>query len=254
MDRREFGTVATGGLASIVVGSLSERYSVAEGTRPKIKAIAFDAFPIFDPRPVSVLAEELYPGKGSALSEEWRLRQFEYTWLRTAAGRYVDFWQVSRDALVFAANKVNLRLGPQKEDRLMNAYLELPVWPDVPSTLDKLKNSGLRLVFLSNFTPRMLSSNIKNAGLDGLFEFTLSTDLARTYKPDPIAYKLGVDALKLKREDILFAAFAGWDAAGAKIFGYRTFWVNRLRLPAEELGAVPDASGDSLVQLVQFLA
>ncbi len=254
MNRREFAALATAGLASSLLGSLSEESGDAEATKSSIRAIAFDAFPIFDPRPVSAMAEEVYPGNGSALSEEWRVRQFEYTWLRTAAGRYVDFWQVSRDALVFAANKVNLPLTPKNRDKLMNAYLELPVWPDVPSALDKLKNSGLRLSLLSNFTPLMLSSNLKNAGLDGLFEFTLSTDLARTYKPDPSAYKLGVDALNLKREEILFAAFAGWDAAGAKIFGYRTFWVNRLKLPAEELGTVPDASGDSLVQLVQFLA
>ena len=100
----------------------------------------------------------------------------------------------------------------------------------------------------------MLAANIKSAGLDGMFEHVLSTDQARTYKPDPRGYQLAIDALKLKREEILFAAFAGWDAAGAKLFGYPTFWVNRLRLPMEELDAVPDASGDNLSQLVQFLS
>ena len=254
MNRREFGVTAAACVVSSLLGSRSERNCFAEVTKSKIKAIAFDAFPIFDPRPVFALAEELFPGKGSALSEEWRVRQFEYTWLRTAARRYLDFWHVSQDALVFAAKKVNLLLTPRKRAQLMNAYLELAVWPDVPSALDQLKKSGFRLVFLSNLTSRMLAANVKRAGLDGVFELALSTDLAKTYKPDPRSYQLGIDALKLKREEILFAAFAGWDAAGAKLFGYPTFWVNRLKLPAEELGAVPDASGDSLTQLVQFLA
>ena len=253
MNRREFAVCTTWRLASRLWGPHLAGPAHDKAIEAKIKAIAFDAFPIFDPRPVFALAEELYPGKGSSLSEEWRIRQFEYTWLRTAARCYVDFWHVTQDALIFAANKVNLPLTPEKRDRLMTAYHELAVWPDVPSALDRLKKSGFRLVFLSNMTSRMLVANIKNAGLDDLFELALSTDLAKTYKPDPRGYQLGVDALRLRRDEILFVAFAGWDAAGAKLFGYPTFWVNRLRLPAEELGAPPDASGHSLVQLVQFL-
>jgi 2-haloacid dehalogenase len=218
-----------------------------------IKAIAFDAFPIFNPSPVFALAEQLFPGKGPALSEEWRARQFEYTWLRIATHHYADFWRITQDALVFAANKLKLDLAADKREALMNAYLKLAVWPDVPSALNRLKSLGLRLAFLSNFTPRMLDANLENAGLGKLFDKVLSTDQASTYKPDPRAYQLGIDALGLKRNEILFAAFAGWDAAGARLFGYPTFWVNRLKLPAEELGAVPDASGDNLLDLVQFL-
>jgi 2-haloacid dehalogenase len=99
----------------------------------------------------------------------------------------------------------------------------------------------------------MLSVNIKRAGLTGLFEQVLSTDQAKTYKPDPSAYQLGMDSLKLRREEILFVAFAGWDAAGAKLFGYPTFWVNRQKLPMEQLGATPEGTGESLAQLVRFL-
>lgn len=262
MDRREFVALTTASLASGLLGPFSGKLAATEADKPKIdpkfkakiKAIAFDAFPIFDPRPVFTLAEELFPGSGSALNDEWRVRQFEYTWLRVAARRYADFWQVTQDALVFAANKLKLELIPEKREKLMNAYLKLTAWPDVPPALNTLKQSGLRLAFLSNLTPRMLAASIRSAGLDGSFEHVLSTDQARTYKPDPRGYQLAIDALRLKREEILFAAFAGWDAAGAKLFGYPTFWVNRLKLPVEELGAVPDASGDNLSQLVQFLS
>jgi 2-haloacid dehalogenase len=252
VDRREFVALAAVSLASGLLKPLSLRSSAA-ADKAIIKAVVFDAFPIFDPRPVSALAENLFPDKGTALSDEWRIRQFEYTWLRVASRHYADFWRVTQDALVFAANKLKLELPVDKRDALMNEYLKLPAWPDAPPALNALKKSGLRLAFLSNLTPSMLAANIKNTGFNGLFEQVLSTDRVRTYKPDPDAYRLGMDVLRLKREEILFVAFAGWDAAGAKLFGYPTFWVNRLKLPVEELGAVPDASGSSLSDLVRFL-
>ncbi len=104
-----------------------------------------------------------------------------------------------------------------------------------------------------NMTPKMLKANMHNSGLDEFFERVLSTDMAKTYKPDPRAYQLGVDTLKLKREEIAFAAFAGWDVAGAKRFRYPTSWVNRVGFPAEELGVTADATGSNLNKLVDFV-
>jgi 2-haloacid dehalogenase len=112
---------------------------------------------------------------------------------------------------------------------------------------------GLRLAFLSNFTPAMLATLTQYAGLEELFEPALSTDAVRAYKPDPRAYQMAVDAFKLQRDDIAFAAFGGWDAAGAKAYGFSTFWVNRLGLPAEELDTKPDASGPRLGDLAEFV-
>ena len=135
----------------------------------------------------------------------------------------------------------------------MEAYLELKLWPDALSALHALKEADIRLALLSNFTPRMLEAAVKSSGVEGVFEHLLSTDRVRTYKPDPLAYRLGTEAFKRKREEILFVAFAGWDAAGAKSFGYPTFWVNRLNVPAEELGIAPDAVGKNLDDLVRFM-
>jgi 2-haloacid dehalogenase len=112
----------------------------------------------------------------------------------------------------------------------------------------------VRVGILSNFSPTMLTAANRGSKLETSFEQVLSTDRARTYKPDPRAYQLGVDAFHLPRERIAFAAFAGWDAAGARRFGYHTFWVNRAKAPAEELGASPDASGTSLAELVAFIS
>jgi 2-haloacid dehalogenase len=223
------------------------------GRRARIKAIAFDAFPVFDPRPVFALVSELYPNKGVELSHLWRTRQFEYTWLRTLSGRYSDFWQVTSDALVYAATALKLELPPDKHDRLMAAYLQLRCWPDVPELLSSLRNAGLRLAFLSNMTAKMLESGIRNSGLGTAFDHVLTTDRVKAYKPDPRAYRMALDTFGLKRDQILFVPFAAWDAAGAVSFGYPTFWVNRQHQPAEELGVTSDGTGENLLDLVRFI-
>lgn len=251
ISRREFVTLAAGSVAISPLGWVRPSIRGGRSRALRFRAAAFDAFAVFDPRSAFRLADEMFPGTG--LSDEWRTRQFEYSWLRVAAGHYVDFWQVTEEALAFAVRRLKLDLNAATRFALMNAYLELKTWPDVLPALDILRDAGLRLAFLSNFTPGMLDANIKSAGLVGMFEDVLSTDRSKTYKPDPRAYRLGVDALRATREEILFVAFAGWDAAGAKMFGYPTYWVNRQRLPAEELGVLPDGSGETLSDLVDFL-
>ena len=247
-ERREFlSRVAVSGLA---VQSFAND---GAGSRRHIKAIAFDGFPILDPRPVFAIVNELYPERGVELTNVWRTRQFEYTWLRTLSRRYSDFWQVTDDALVFAAKALKLELTAERHARLMDAYLKLRCWPDVPAALNSLKKAGIRLAFLSNLTAKMLEAGIQNSRLDGVFDHVLSTDRVKAYKPDPRAYQMGLDAFGLKADQILFAAFAGWDAAGAKSFGYPTYWVNRQNQPAEELGVAPDATGGNLNDLVAFL-
>lgn len=250
LDRRQFLNLAAAGIATGLLASAPLARATA---RPKIKAIAFDAFPIFDPRPVFALAEQFFPGRGAELSNAWRTRQFEYQWLRALSGRYADFWQTTEDALVFSGELLKLDLTPDKRKQMMDAYLGLKAWPDAPPALQSLRNAGIRLGFLSNATPKILEAGIENAGLDGVFEQVLSTDKIKTYKPDPRAYRMAIDAFKLKREEILFVPFAGWDAAGAKSFGYTTFWVNRLNLPLEKLGVVPDGIGQNLADLAGFV-
>lgn len=247
LDRREFL-----GLAAAGVGPLVAAPALAL-ERSKIKGIAFDAFPIFDPRPIFSLAEELFPGRGTELGKVWRTRQFEYQWLRALSGQYADFRQTTQDGLAYAADLLGLDLTKEKRERLLDAYLELRAWPDVAPALAALRGAGLRLAFLSNATAQILDAGIGNSRLRGAFEHVLSTDAIGTYKPDPRAYRMAIDAFELAREEILFVAFAGWDAAGAKSFGYPTFWVNRLNLPPERLGVVPDGTGKTLADLVDFV-
>ena len=145
LDRRKLIKLAAGAAAAnIVPAALRDQHD----TKSHYKVIAFDAFPIFDPRPVFGLAETLFPGRGAEISTLWRTRQFEYQWLRSLTGHYADFWQTTEEALVFAAATLKLDLPPEKLERLMDAYLKLKAWPDAAPTLAALKEEGLRLSFL----------------------------------------------------------------------------------------------------------
>lgn len=250
LTRRRFLDLAARGIAA---GALAPAFATHAESNRRIKALAFDAFPVFDPRPVFALGERLFPGHGAELGNAWRTRLFEYQWLRVLDDRYADFERILADALAFAAEQSKLDLTADKRAQLLDAWLALKAWPDVPPALAALRGAGFRLAFLSNMTARMLQAGIRNAGLEGVFEHVLSTDAARTFKPDPRAYRLGVEALGLRKEEILFVAFAGWDVAGAKAFGYPTFWVNRAGAPAERLDVAADGAGSSLTDLVAFL-
>jgi 2-haloacid dehalogenase len=225
----------------------------AARTVDSIEAIAFDAFTTFDPRPVYALAERLFPGRGAELSNIWRVRQFEYQWLRALAGQYADFREATEAALVYAANVAKVLLTDEKRHALMQAYVDIKAWPDAPPALRALKQSGIRLALLSNASPDFLQAWISNSALTEVYEHVLSTDAIRSYKPDPHAYAMALDAFALPKARIMFAAFGGWDVAGSKWFGYPTYWVNRLQLPVEELSVVPDGRGTTLTALNEFV-
>lgn len=251
MNRRSFFNFAALGVAT----HLARADAIRTG-RPqrKIQAVAFDGLAVFDARPVGALAEAVFPARGAELMSNWRTRQFEYSWLRTLTASYVDFWQVTQDALVFACAALALELPAASRDRLMNAYLHLKPWPDVAPVLRQLQTAGIRMTFLSNFTKAMLDSSIRDAGFDSFFEARLTTDEVSAFKPDPRSYQMAVDHLGLPREAIAFVAFGGWDAVGAARFGYPVYWCNRLAQPAEELGVVADLAAATLEALPAFVA
>jgi 2-haloacid dehalogenase len=147
---------------------------------------------------------------------------------------------------------MKLDLTPEKRASLMDAYLNLEPWPDAADALRKLRAAGVRIITIANFSPKMLKSNADHAGIAGLFDELMSTEANGTYKPDPRAYALGMEHLHLAKHEILFAAFGGWDAYGAKSFGYTTYWVNRFDLPMEQLDVKPDATSNNLAGLLKF--
>jgi 2-haloacid dehalogenase len=244
---------AAGLAVTLSAACLGATGQAAGGKEPRFKAVAFDYFVIFDPNSVVPEIEKAFPGKSQEFVKIWRGKQFEYGFLRTITDRYADFFQVTDDALLYAAQAMKLDLTPQAHEQLLNAYLKLKPWPDAVAGLQQLKAAGVRLITLANFSPKMLRANADGANITALFDDLLSTDAQRTYKPDARAYQLGIDRLKLKKEEILFAAFGGWDAYGAKAFGYPTYWVNRFDQPVEQLPVRPDGISNSMQGLLDFV-
>ncbi|HTR05743.1 MAG TPA: haloacid dehalogenase type II [Paraburkholderia sp.] len=237
--------------------------SAPQGATPFPKAVIFDAYgTLFDVHSVVAAAEQMFPGHGDALSQLWRLKQIEYTQLRTlsdpAGARYRPFWGITLDALRYAARRLNLALTGAGEKRLMDEYACLSAFPDVLPALRRLREpreDGVRtgLAILSNGNPEMLDIAVKSAGMSGVFDHVLSVDAVRAYKPAAAAYSLGPAAFGAAPHEMVFVSSNGWDAAGAGWFGYTTFWINRQRLPAEELGVSPHGTGGGMAELAAFI-
>ena len=210
-------------------------------------------FVIFHANSVIPEVERVFPGKGMEFTKAWRAKQFEYGFLRSITSQHEDFFKVTEDALVYTAEAMKLDLTPEARKKLLNAYLTLKPWRDAVDALRKLKAAGVHVITIANFSGKMLRANAEGAGITDLFDELLSTEVNGTYKPDPRAYALGIERLHLKKEEIVFAAFGGWDAYGAKSFGYPTYWVNRFNLPAEELGVRADQTSNNLEGLLKFV-
>jgi 2-haloacid dehalogenase len=214
----------------------------------QIKAWVFDAYgTLLDPFSVQGKAEKVFPGRGEALSRLWRSRQLEYTWLRALMNRYADFWQVTREALVYACRSLGLRCEAAQQEELMQEYLRLEVYPDVKVGLEALRRQ--RLAILSNGTPQMLGAVVEHAGLKPAFTALLSVDKVKTYKPSPRVYQLAMESLNLKKNQIGFVSSNYWDAAGAAAFGFPAFWLKRSQATPDELGVAPEAAITGLGEL-----
>ncbi|HEY3254413.1 MAG TPA: haloacid dehalogenase type II [Polyangiaceae bacterium] len=254
MSRRKFLSLVTSvAAAETLAGSAWAAAPTKVAKAVKIRAICFDLFTIFDPRSVARAADAIAPGHGLPLWNAWKTRQFEYSWLRAVSRRYVDFEAVTEQALDYAASEQKISLPPGARRLLVDAYSELEPWPDTRAALLSWKQAGLKLAPLSNYSPKMLGRLIARNGLEGVFDVLISSDAVQTYKPDARAYALGPSRLGLPAEQIAFSAFGGWDAAGAKWFGFPTFWVNRLGVTAEQL-VTPDATGPDLASLGTWIS
>jgi 2-haloacid dehalogenase len=208
------------------------------------RAFVFDAYgTLFDVHSIVDTARAITPDP-QALSQLWRQKQLEYTWLRSLMERYEDFWVVTGQALRYAMRRLGITATEAQVATLMDAYLTLLPFPEVPSALRAL--AGTPLAILSNGSPRMLESAVRSSGLDGVFAHVLSVDAVAMYKPSPRVYEMASRALGVEPGEILFVSSNGWDVAGASSFGFRTCWCNRANAPAEELEVTPDYEVDRL--------
>ena len=212
-----------------------------------IRGYVFDAYgTLFDVHSV-VEAGCLITSDPAALSATWRQKQLEYTWLRALMGRYEDFWAVTESALRYTIRRLDLTASEAQVGRLMEAYLSLACFPGVAGALERL--AGRPRAILSNGAPAMLEAAVRSSGLGRHLQHVISVDAVKTYKPSPRVYALGPETLGVPAGELLFVSSNAWDVAGAKAFGYRVAWCNRLDAPEEELGVRPDVVVRDLTQL-----
>jgi 2-haloacid dehalogenase len=238
-----------------------------------IRALVFDAYgTLYDAHSVRRLATELCGDKGELVTQLWRLKQLEYTWLRTLMRTYEDFWSVTRDSLAFALKSVGIEPGASVCDPLMNGYLHLDLYEEAERALGGLRD--YKLAILSNGSPAMLETLVNSSPLAGRFTQVISVDRVKRYKPEPACYALVEPALGVAKEEVLFVSSNGFDVSGAKHYGFRVAWIERardvqpprhsaigpaefyslIRGGAEQLNQVPDFRVSRLTDLPPLLS
>jgi 2-haloacid dehalogenase len=238
-----------------------------------IKGLIFDAYgTLYDVQSVQAKTEQLCPGKGDLITQIWRLKQLEYSWLQTALQGYRDFGFITQASLAFALRAAGIEPNESITRPLLDKYLDLDLCPEAKEALGALKRHGnYQLAILSNGSTAMLTALVKNSGLDAFLDATISVDDARKYKPHPGCYALVEERLGLARDQVLFVSSNGFDVAGAKHFGFKVAWIKRgsaaapagpigpaqmyrlLRGNAETLGYIQDYTVAALTDLVGLL-
>jgi 2-haloacid dehalogenase len=206
-----------------------------------VKAFVFDAYgTLYDTHSVEAATEAAFPGWGSYITQVWRQKQLEYSWLRTAMGRWEDFRTATRDSFLYTIGTLGLSADDAVLDRIVAAYDHLTPYPEAREALHALK--GYRLAILSNGAQSMLDALVKNSPLDGLLDAVISVDSKRVFKPHPHAYELIGERLGVTPDEVVFVSSNGFDIAGAASFGLRVVRIERVTqaaLQAELTGGAP---------------
>jgi 2-haloacid dehalogenase len=215
-----------------------------------IKAVVFDAYgTLYDIQSVAAVTEQAFPGYGEIVTQIWRIKQLEYTWLRSLMRRYQDFSVITRDSLSYTLRCLGLKSDPVAFERIMDKYLHLDLYPDATAALAAMKDR--KLAILSNGSTAMLDALVHNSGLGRLLDATISIDSTKIFKPSPDAYSLIESVLGVPPAQVLFVSSNPWDACGAKAFGLNVAWIERV---TPEAMALACARSDLVAPLTMFKA
>ena len=211
-----------------------------------IGACVFDAYgTLFDVDAAARHCRSELGDRWQPLAETWRLKQLQYTWLRSVMGRHADFWRVTGDALDYAMDSLGLD-DDALRDRLMDLYLALDAYPEAKGVLAQLKSAGMKTAILSNGAPDMLEAAVNNADIADLLDAVLSVEEVGVFKPHSSVYRMGEDRLGLPAGRMSFQSSNAWDAAAASAFGYRVIWVNRFGQARERIPDPPHVEIETL--------
>jgi 2-haloacid dehalogenase len=183
--------------------------------------------------------------QADSLSEVWRTKQLEYSWVHGLMGRYVAFWDLTERALDFALAK-HPEIDRGFCEKLLDAYRDLDAYDEVPGVLDRFRERGVKTALFSNGNAAMLERAVASSGLGERLDAVLSVDPIRTFKTAPAAYQMVLDQLATERNNVLFFSSNRWDIAGATAFGFDAVWVNRKGQPDEYPDQPPRAVVKSL--------
>jgi 2-haloacid dehalogenase len=215
-----------------------------------IKAVVFDAYgTLYDIQSVAAVTEDAFPGYGDIITQIWRIKQLEYSWLRSLMRRYEDFSVLTRESLAYTIRLLGLKHDAAAFERIMDKYLHLDLYPDAPSALASLKDR--KLAILSNGSSDMLNGLVRNSGLDRVLDATISVDQKRVFKPAPEAYTLIETRLGMRPDEVLFVSSNPWDVCGAKAFGLNVAWIERVTPEAMALACI---NSDVVAPLTMFKA
>ena len=215
-----------------------------------IKAVVFDAYgTLYDIQSVASVTEQAFPGYGEIITQIWRIKQLEYTWLRSLMRRYEDFSEVTRESLAYTLRCLGLTYDEAAFARIMDKYLHLDLYPDALAALAAMRDR--KLAILSNGSPDMLGALVKNSGLDRVLDATISIDTKKNFKPSPDAYSLIESTLHVPPHEVLFISSNPWDACGAKAFGLNVAWIERV---TPEAMALACANSELVAPLTMFKA
>jgi 2-haloacid dehalogenase len=218
-----------------------------------IDVCVFDAYgTLFDYASAAARCKDALGADWHAISDLWRRKQLEYTWLRSLMGRHADFWHLTGESLDYTL-AVFKRQDPALRASLMQQYLSLDCYPEVVGILQRLREAGMKTAILSNGSPTMLTAAVNSSGIGRLLDGVYSVEKVGVFKPHPSVYQIVVDELAVPAGRVCFMSSNGWDAAGAAAFGFRTVWVNRGKHPVENLPAHPEAVLPSLAELPGLL-
>ena len=186
------------------------------------------------------------------VSNSWRIKQLEYSWLRNIMHEYIDFWQITKDALDFALEENQIK-NEKLRQRLLDVYWNLSAYPEAQDVLTTLKANNIQTGILSNGSKQMLNSAVVSANLKNYLDKIISIDGIEIYKPDPKVYQMVLDQFNCKIEKVLFISSNGWDIAGASKFGFTTLWVNRNLIPKDRLTFMPNKITNNLSTIPNIL-
>jgi 2-haloacid dehalogenase len=218
----------------------------------KYKAYVFDVYgTLFDVYSVSKACSKYFADSGDHISKLWRQKQLEYCFLRQVMGAYIPFHEITKQALQFACESLQVSLTDKIAEDLLNAYHFLSPYPEAEEVLQTLKDETL--VVFSNGSPDMLIPLLDNTGLAKYFDYIISVDEVKQYKPSPSAYQHVVNRLNVNREEVLFLSSNTWDIAGAGRFGFQTAWINRTNNVMDFLDVTPDYIFANLLGLTEHL-